>query len=334
MKKIPVIDISAFREGGPVAGKHVVDAVRSACEEIGFFTITGHGVSSDLISRVYRNAHQFYDLPLEEKLKIEKAPGASYKGYTAMRARTIGRSQDASLRPSLNESFAMGYVDVTDDAYFKSPKAGTHFEPNVYPAKPTDFKPSIIAYYGAMEELSKVIMRIFASALEIDPSYFLDKIERHISVLRVVNYPALTEVPGEGEERAGAHADTGAVTLLWNDDPPGRPGLQVRTPDGAWIDVVREPDSFIVNIGNTLMRWTNDRFVSTMHRVVNPPVVNGKSLPRLSIPYFCQPAYEAVIECISTCQGPGNPSRYPPITSGDILTQRYASSYSLDKAAS
>ena len=334
MSTIPVIDLTPFREGGPTAGRSVVDAVRNACEEIGFFTITGHGVPAELIERVYRNAKAFYDLPVDEKLKIQKGSGASYKGYTPMRARTIGRSQDASLRPSLNESFAMGYVNVTDDPYFRSPEAGTHFEPNVYPAAPADFKPAIIDYYGAMEELSRLIMRIFASALDVEPRYFLDKIERHISVLRVVNYPALTEVPGEGEQRAGAHADTGAVTLLWNDDPPGRPGLQVRTTGGEWIDVNREPNSYIVNIGNTLMRWTNDRFVSTMHRVVNPPVVNGKSLPRLSIPYFCQPAYEAVIECIDTCRSAANPARYPPITSGQILTQRYESSYSLDKAAS
>lgn len=333
MKAIPIIDISPFRKGDAAGVKEVVKAVRAACEQIGFFTITGHGVPPELIDRVYQNGKKFYDLPVEEKLKIEKAVGASYKGYTPMRSRTVGRSQDSKLRPSLNESFAMGFNDVTDEPYFRSPEAGTHFEPNVFPAQPADFKPAIIAYYHEMERLSRDIMRIFAAALDVDSRYFLDKLERHISVLRVVNYPALTETPEEGEERAGAHADTGAVTLLWNDDPPDRVGLQVKTPDGEWINVYRPPNSFVVNIGNTLMRWTNDRFVSTMHRVANPPVVNGKSLPRMSIPYFCQPAYDAVIECIDTCKDANNPARYEPITSGQILTQRYASSYSLDKAA-
>lgn len=229
---IPVIDISPFREGNPAGSKQVVDAVRAACEDNGFFTIIGHGVSKNLLDRVYRNAQEFFDLPLEEKLKIEKAPGASYKGFTPNRSRTIGRSQDAMLRPSLNESFAMGFTGVTEDPYFRAPGVGTHFEPNVFPAVPADFKTGIVEYYGAMEELSRVIMRIFAAALDIDPRYFIDKLQRHISVLRVVNYPALSEVPAEGEQRAGAHADTGAVTILWNDDPPGRAGLQVRTPSG------------------------------------------------------------------------------------------------------
>lgn len=334
MDAIPVIDISPFRNNDPVGRKKVVDAVRDACEQIGFFTITGHGVPSELIRKAHSVANEFFDLPIEEKMKIKKGEGANYKGFTPMRARTIGRSQNATLQPSLNESFAMGYVDVTDDPYFRSPKAGAHFEPNAYPGQPAAFKPTIVEYYKAMEGLSKEIMRIFADALEIDPEYFIEKLERHISVLRLVNYPALSEAPKDGEERAGAHADTGAVTILYNDDPPGRAGLQVQTPAGEWINVYRAPDSFIINIGNTLMRWTNDRFVSTMHRVVNPPIVNGKSAPRLSIPYFCQPAYDAVIECISTCTDASNPPRYEPITSGDILTQRYVSSYSLDKAAS
>lgn len=333
MSSIPVIDIAPYRESGSSGREQVVEAVREACETIGFFTVVGHGVSDETVDRLYRSAKQFFELPLEEKLKIEKPQGANYKGYTPNRGRTVGRSQDPTLKPSLNESFAMGYAHSTDGDYFRTAAAGTHFEPNVFPAQPSDFKPAIIAYYAAMEDLSRVIMRIFADALHIDANYFLEKLDRHISVLRAVNYPALTERPVMGEERAGAHADTGAVTILRTDDPPGYAGLEVRTPSGEWIEAYRVPGSFIINIGNTLMRWTNDRFKSTMHRVANPPFVNGKTLPRLSIPYFCQPRYDAVIECIETCADRDNPPRYEPITSGQILTQRYESSYSLDKAA-
>jgi isopenicillin N synthase-like dioxygenase len=332
MHAIPSIDITRFRTNDRAGAQQVIAEVLEACERIGFFTVTGHGVPKELIDRVYKNALAFFDLPEEEKLKIKKPDGPNYKGYSPMRSRTIGRSRDATLKPSLNESFAMGFVDVDEkDPYFRAPGAGSHFEPNVFPQKPDGFKEGMIAYYHAMEDLSKTIMTIFARGLGIDEAYFLDKMDRQISVLRLVNYPALTQEATAGEERAAAHSDTGAVTILLTDDPPGRAGLQVRTPGGDWIDVFRAPDAFVVNIGDTLSRWTNDRFVSTMHRVVNPPVINGKSAPRLSIPFFCQPNYDAVIECVETCAGPGNPPRYQPITSGDILSNRYISSYSLDK---
>lgn len=329
MNTIPVIDIAPFRLGDLEARHKVVDQVRDACERVGFFTILGHGIPKSTVDNTYKLAEEFFALPDEEKSKVAKGSGASYKGYGGVRQRTLGADRDQLLKPSLQESFAMGFVDVTDDPYFKDPRSGTHYEPNIFPARPVGFQDAAVDYYHHMEALSRVIMRIFAHALDVEESYFLRQLERHISVLRFVHYPSLTEAPQHGEERSGAHSDSGAVTILKTNDPIGSSALQVKTAEDRWIDVIAPPDAFVINIGDILMRWTNDRFLSTMHRVVNPPIVDGKSRSRISIPYFCQPAYEAVIECIESCATADRPSRYPPITGTEMLSGRYEHIYGL-----
>lgn len=163
--------------------------------------------------------------------------------------------------------------------------------------------------------------------MDLDPAYFATRIDRHTSILRTIHYPGLDRPPQQGEQRSGAHSDTTAITILKIDDAPG--GLQVQLPEGGWLDVPKIAGAFVINIGDIMMRWTNDRFVSTMHRVVNPPEGMGAQARRLSIPYFCMPNYDAVIECIASCAGDG--ARYHPITSGQLLSDRYTATYATDK---
>ena len=326
---IPVIDIAPFRSGDPAGSKAVVRAVCDACEGIGFFVITGHGVPTELVDRVFGNGSEFFDLPMEEKLKVRKPPGPDSKGFSPQGLKTVGKDRDPTLKPSLHESYAIGPLDATDDPYYHCEEAGFSFAPNHWPVNPPGMKQAMIDYYREMERLSRDILRIFAQALDVPEAYFLDKINRHTSILRVIHYPELKSAPQPGEERSAAHTDTTAITILRIDDAPG--GLQVDTPSGEVIDVRRIPDSFVINIGDIMMRWTNDRFVSTMHRVVNPPPDAGRTARRLSIPFFLLPNYDAEIVCVPSCTGSG--AKYPPTTSGKLLAHRLTVTFSVKQPA-
>ncbi len=324
---VPVVDIAPFVHGAPAGRADVARQVRDACERIGFFVITGHGVPPEVTEGMYSLAKEFFDLPLGEKLQVEKPQGTDPRGFAQQGTKTVGKDRDATLKPSLHESFAIGPLDIGADDYYRCTAAGTHFRPNLWPKRPPELKPLMTSYYRHMERLAQGILTIFAEALEVPPAYFLGKVQRHTSVLRLIHYPGLLARPAPGEERSAAHTDTTAITILRIDDAPG--GLEVKTREGQWVPITKAPDSFVINIGDVMMRWTNDRFVSTMHRVTNPPIVaDVGSTRRISIPYFCLPDYDAVIECVPGCEGDG--AKYPPITSGELLSTRYRTTYSLD----
>lgn len=326
-RAVPIIDLAPFFQGSQDGRTKVARQVRDACEQIGFFVVTGHGVPAEIGERLYADAAAFFDLPLEEKLQVRKPEGTDPRGFAPQGTKTVGKDRDPTLKPSLHESFGIGPLDIGADDYYHCEAAGTHFRPNLWPRRPETLKPLMTEYYRHMERLAEGILAIFAHALEVPPAYFLSRVKRHTSVLRLIHYPALSTAPSAGEERSAAHTDTTAITILRIDDAPG--GLEVQTREGRWVPVANVPDSFVINIGDVMMRWTNDRFVSTMHRVTNPPVVaNGRQTRRISIPYFCLPDYDAVIECVPGCEGAG--AKYPPITSGELLSRRYRTTYSLD----
>jgi isopenicillin N synthase-like dioxygenase len=166
-----------------------------------------------------------------------------------------------------------------------------------------------------MSDLATELMRLFALALGLDEHWFDDKIDKHITNLTLSNYPDQTVDPLPGQLRAGAHTDFGSLTILRTEDRPG--GLEVLTSAGRWVAVPIVPGTFIVNIGDLMAQWTNDRWISTMHRVVNPPPKQTNSTRRQSIIFFHQPNYDADIECLPTCRA-GSP-RYATITSGEHL---------------
>src|SRR6185369_8384742 len=226
---IPVIDIAPFRSGDPAGSRAVAEAVREACEGIGFFTVTGHGVPETLVDRLYADARALFALPLEEKLRIKKPDGTNPKGYAAMGVKTVGKDRDPTLRPSLHESFAIGQIDVGDEPYYRNPAAGTAFTPNLWPERPADLKPALTAYYHEMTRLSGQILAIFARILDVPTSYFETRPDKQISTLRLMHYPDIARQAEPGEERAGAHTDTTAITILRVDDSLG--GLQVQVPD-------------------------------------------------------------------------------------------------------
>jgi isopenicillin N synthase-like dioxygenase len=316
--QVPVIDISCFAAGSTHDKQAIARSVDQACRDIGFLIISGHGIDKPLMDRMRDVSRRFFDLPLAEKMRVARPAMDVARGYIGLEDESVGRSRDqTAVAGDLNESLMIGPVDPPDPAYGLAPAAGRHFAPNIWPAEPADLRPIWTGYYRAMGELARTLMRIFALALDLDEHNFDDKVDRHISRLRVRNYPAQDKPPQPGQIRAGAHSDYGSLTILATEDRPG--GLQVFNAAGEWVDVPIVPDCFIINIGDLMARWTNDRWVSTLHRVVNPPLDARVESRRQSIVFFHNPNYDARIECLATCRPDGVPAKYPPTTSGEHL---------------
>jgi isopenicillin N synthase-like dioxygenase len=169
----------------------------------------------------------------------------------------------------------------------------------------------MLAYYNSMMGLASNVLRAMAIALGVDEKYFADKFDRQASVCRMIRYPAVKQAPLPGQLRAGTHTDYGIMTFVRGDDTPG--GLQVKHRNGGWIDVHIPPNEFVCNIGDLMMRWSNDRWVSTLHRVAVPPP-DAAPQDRISLVFFTNPNPDAEVRCIESCVRPGETPKYPPIT--------------------
>jgi isopenicillin N synthase-like dioxygenase len=311
---VPVIDIST-------PGPSVIDAVGRAVDDIGFLVVTGHGVDPGLIARTQAVSNAFFDLPLEEKQRVLRPAPDVTRGYIPLEAESVGRSQGLDVPGDLNESLMIGPVDAGDGPYFTGPEAGKHFHANLWPERPAALRPAYEDYFRTMGALAARLMAMFALALDLPEDYFADKIDRHISRLRVRNYPAPLVPPLPGQLRAGAHADYGSLTILRTEDKPG--GLQVLNRAGDWVDVPIAPDSFIVNIGELMARWTNNRWKATLHRVVNPPTEHAAASRRLSLVFFHNPNYDAPVAALPGTVAPGEAPLFPPTTSGGHLRSQF-----------
>lgn len=329
--EIPVIDIAPYLEGSEEDKRRVAAAVDQACRDIGFLVISGHGIAPELIAAMREVSQRYFALPTEEKLLL-RMPVDRYRGYTPMGSEGLAASLDKVAPPDLKESYSIGPVRVPDDAYHKGPQAGPFFAENQWPEQPADMRRIWESYYLAMEALATSLMRIFALALDLPEHWFDDKVDHHITNFSVIHYPEPVGVPPSGQLRAGAHTDYGSLTILQKDDAPG--GLQVQGQDGSWLDVPHIPGSFVVNLGDLMAEWTNDRWCSTMHRVVMPaPDQHGHS-DRYSMAFFHQPNYDAVVECIPTCCSAEHPARYGKTTSGEHVVMKIEKHRAPDRVSS
>jgi isopenicillin N synthase-like dioxygenase len=315
--RVPVLDLTPAREGGRAGRARVAAVIDDACREIGFFAITGHGVPDRIIDDLRTAAHAFFRLPLRDKLAARHPVAGTNRGYHPVGGETLSASRDDPAPPDLKEFFHVGPVYTHDDPYYTSALGRRHFEPNIWPMEPVGFERAATAYYRVMSDLVRFLMRLAATALDVDEGFFDNKVDRSIGTMRLNYYPVQAVAPKPGQLRASAHTDYGGFTILSGEDVAG--GLQVLTRDGVWIDVATAPMTFVVNIGDLLMRWTNDRWLSTMHRVVNPPVGAEPSRARLSIAFFNHPNYDVMIECLPS-QGP---AKHPPVLSGDYRDAKY-----------
>jgi isopenicillin N synthase-like dioxygenase len=317
MQKIPIIDLSAARGGDRPARMAAAKEIDATCREIGFFSITGHGVSAEVMNSLRSKAHAFFALPLEEKRKaIHPIPGTP-RGYRALGIEALAQANERATPPDLKEFYHFGRETWPNAPYYTGAEGARYFIPNLWPAEPAGLREAAAAYYAEMERVVALLMRLAALGLGVEEHFFDDKIDQHITAMRLNFYPAQTARPQPGQLRAGAHTDYGTFTILNGENVPG--GLQVLAKGGEWIDVETNAENFVINIGDLLMRWTNDRWVSNMHRVVNPPASIADRARRLSIAFFHQPNYDAMIECIA----PPGQAKYPPVRSGDYRDLKY-----------
>lgn len=300
---IPIIDMGLPRD-------EAVRQLGRACEEIGFFSIVNHQVPKEVMDNMWRETWNYFDLPVEEKKKIPQTEEYPY-GYCGFQEENLsaGYSKEDS-KPDPKECFAIG------------PHNPAALSPPIkWPARPLQFKPAWQAYWNHMEGLSNRILSLLALALKLPANWFEDKVLRHRSALRALSYPEVNPAPKAGEIRAGQHTDYGTITILKQDEVGG---LQVRR-DGRsdpWVNVPYMPDAFVVNLGDLMPRWTNDKWVSTLHRVVT----TDQNKRRQSVAFFHNIDHDHLVECIPTCQSPTNPPKYKPILFWDHLMEKHLAS--------
>ena len=310
MDGIPVIDVSGLRapETGP--RRAVAAALGQACREVGFFYVTGHGIPAPLQRDVFAAAARLFALPDAEKERVSVKLSPHNRGYVGFGTERL----DETAAPDQKEAFNVGLDLPPDDP---DVLAGAPFRgPNLWPPVP-GLRETLLAYFAACERLQDSIHRGFSLDLGLDEGFFADKLARSASTLRLLHYPAGPEA-GRGELGAGEHTDYGNLTILATD---GVAGLQVRRRDGAWLDAPHIEGAFVCNIGDCLMRWTNDVYVSTAHRVLRP------AAERYSVAFFGDANPDALVEALPTCLAPGATPRYAPITAGAYLTQRLTATY-------
>ena len=313
---ISVIDFSNFVDGSTDQRGAVGEAIDRACRDVGFFTLIGHGVDSALLEELHRLSLAFFDLPLEARLAVAMPePGYPY-GYSPLRAEALNRSLGGEAPPDLKETFNVGPIEppLRPLDEMVDPDERAVYAPNLWPPALPELRRAVEAHYRAMASLSATLMEAFAVALGLAEDAFARHIDRHGSALRLAHYPDVEAGSTVASLRAGAHTDYGTLTILWTD---GAPGLQVESVDGSWCDVEPVEGGLIVNLGDLMQRWTNDRWRSTMHRVV--PGAPGR---RLSIPFFHNANWDARIECIID---DGETARHEPTTAGRHLMEKFRS---------
>lgn len=316
---IPVIDIGAFFAGSERERDAVARRIDDNNRDTGFLLVSGHGVPRERIDAMFAVSRALFEGPQSVRDAVA-APRGEHHGFHGLRGSGLAAKEGGTAPPDLREYFMVGRLDL-DHPSFDTPAGRSFHRPNRWPDAPA-FVAEAQRYYRTMESLGAMLLRLFARALAVDERWFESRIDHHFSILSSIWYPPQPVPPEPGQLRAGAHTDYGALTILAPSDAPG--GLQVMSLAGEWIDVPYRPDAYVINIGDMLQRWTDGRWRSTPHRVVNPPRAASATGARQSLAYFLHPNHDAVIDAIPGCVPPGAAARHPPILAGDYMRSREA----------
>ena len=310
MPEIPLIDIAGFADHASLGR-----ALGAAARDTGFFVITGHGIAPTMTDAVFAQAQRFFATDPDTKAALSIKRTGNNRGYVALGEERL----DASKPGDVKEAFNIGWDLPADhpDVIACKPFRGV----NVWPGKQQlpGFRATMLAYFDACHRLGMRLHRALAYDLGVAEDFFDDKLDQPLATLRLLHYPPRPDRFEPGQTGAGEHTDYGNLTLLATDDAGG---LEVRTRDGQWVSPPSIPGALICNIGDCLMRWTNDVYVSTPHRVVNPV---GRE--RFSVAFFLDPNPDAVVSCLPSCATPERPARYRPTTGADYLKSRLDATY-------
>lgn len=315
-RAIPVIDFGPAFRGEPGGLERVAGRVREACERVGFFYLAGHGVPEAVIDDAFAASREFHALPLAVKQQLrlnENNIGYLPVNQSMQRASTVHRA----TRPNFNESFFISHDRGPDHPAVLAgePLRGQNQWPDGHAA----MRAAMVRYLGTLEGVGARMLPVLARALDLPRDWFAPFFagEAHVT-LRFLHYPP--QEAGDDEQFGqGPHTDNSFLTILARTEVPG---LAVRLPGGEWLAPPVLPGTFLVNLGNVMKRWSNDRFLSTPHGVLN-----DSGTDRYSIAFFYSPNPDATIECMPTCVGPDNAPRYPPAVYRDLVLAFYNANY-------
>jgi isopenicillin N synthase-like dioxygenase len=315
-----------------------VETMRRACEELGFFRIPLASVDREVADRAWSEAAAFFALPTEEKAAIGfPEPGYPY-GYSPFGFESLAKSTgDETSRADLKESLSAGPDCLSSPAEYAAgslgvdsfptassltaassdPAAAWIRSPSLWPEQRPALRSAWEAYFRTLSEVAGRLMSVMALALELPADYFEPLVDRPITSMRAINYPELPASPPEGSLRAGAHSDYGTLTILRTDDVAG---LEIQQRDGSWVAVSNDPETFVVNLGDSIAQWTNDRWRSTVHRVALT-----SSEQRQSFAFFHMANWDAEIECLPTCRDTDKAPHHAPVLAGPWLMSKFQS---------
>lgn len=298
----------------------VVAQLMDALTSIGFCTLVHHGVDNACFEKAFAASKSFFDLATPIKTQYKFQGHDSNRGYLSMACET--HDQTPNTQPDAKETLDIGKED--EPGY-----------QNEWPEElqDTSFRNDLLVYFRTMDGLFLKLMKWIGIGLKMpDPERLVQACNGQHENLRLLHYPASTTSSSASSSsfRSNVHTDFGALTLLSQDQVGG---LRVQNLDGTWITVTPVPNAIVLNVGDMLMRWSNDIFKATPHHVVTPSKYDGTTPERYSMAFFCNANKETMIECLETCCESSSPAKYPPISSHEYLTKRLVDTIHSDKQA-
>ncbi|KAF3927815.1 hypothetical protein ABW20_dc0101845 [Dactylellina cionopaga] len=310
---IPILDLSLAFSDDLTERKKCAEQLFDACTRVGFFYIKNHNVPSRVVSDCFGAAKLFFDLEVEDKMKIYIKDSENYKGYTPL----LGENTDPTGRGDLHEGFDIGYDYTTTT----TTEGKNHMEgQNRWPESLPGIKSPVTEYFEHMVRLGQKLFQLFALSLDLEETHFDGMISGKGAVMRLLHYPPQKEEDLDMKQLGiGAHSDYECFTMLAQDEVAA---LQVLNAEGEWVAAVPMEGTFVVNVGDSMARWTNDLYLSTIHRAINRTGVR-----RYSVPFFFGVDYETTIEVLESCTSESRPPKYEPINAGQYIKQRLNETY-------
>ncbi|MSQ50852.1 MAG: isopenicillin N synthase family oxygenase [Betaproteobacteria bacterium] len=319
LKDIPLIDLAPVIAGESGAQERAGAQLLDACQRLAFFFVANHGVPPDAMDAIIAQSARFHGLPMAEKLKVKV--GADVLGYLPPGGQTQASSiYNKNTRRELSASYYMRREapddagDVNSSIYYK----------NKWPENLPEFRATLLDYYARLDGLARHLLPLFSIALGMGPKFFTEHpgFNPFTATLRLLEYPS-QDPNEENLFGIGPHSDYGCITIL-HQGPTA--GLELMLPEGEWIPAPSLPGHFLINTGQMLERWSNDKVPATPHRVIN-----SSGHLRHSAAYLISTREETQLTCLPGCQGPDNPARYPPFSYGEHIANMRKQNYHLPK---
>jgi isopenicillin N synthase-like dioxygenase len=324
MLEVPVIDVGRFERGGPAERRDIAAAVDRAAREVGFMQIVGHGIPSSAVDDLGQAIDGFFGKPFDEKMSFRPPSPGINRGYSGPLSERLSYSLGVTSAADLFEAFNVGTPSSRFPHLALSP---AHYPENIWPDEA--FRVRVWTWFEHAGALARRVTSLFAAALALPADFFVPYQDHSLDVLRLNHY-ALPDGPvavDDDQLGMGAHTDYGIVTVLWADAV--MPGLQILDGEGRWHDVTPLPGALLINLGDMLARWTNDRWISTMHRVLPPIAPDGSVVRRRSAAFFHDGNADAIVACLPGCAATPDDMLYEPITVGDHIAAKLAGSRGL-----